>query len=311
VKFIVNAAGTMPCCGNGTFDSFADITNQVNAANAILRETGRGYQFFINEVTTVGGPATNFYSNAREDKDLLEAAAEANKTGFKYRDNAINMYVNDASGSAICSFPPTDDVILFGQNSRTTSIWHESGHYFNLAHTHSGEQDLNGNGTACTNGCSCAQNIGANSDGCADTIADHECWDTQNAIAQGNFGMNYASLSAFNQTRVDNVNFNIMSYHDTRDRITPDQLDRWTDAANGDRIDVVTGRTRFVDRSNNGAASGTSVLPFKTVAAGVAAASASGSDIVLLRPGNYNEPMTITKPLCIRATRGSASIGLP
>jgi hypothetical protein len=125
VKFIVNAAGTMPCCGNGTFDSFADITNQVNAANAILRETGRGYQFFINEVTTVGGPATNFYSNAREDKDLLEAAAEANKTGFKYRDNAINMYVNDASGSAICSFPPTDDVILFGQNSRTTSIWHE------------------------------------------------------------------------------------------------------------------------------------------------------------------------------------------
>jgi hypothetical protein len=125
--------------------------------------------------------------------------------------------------------------------------------------------------------------------------------------------MNYASLSAFNQTRVDNVNFNIMSVsRHARSASTPDQLDRWTDAANGDRIDVVTGRTRFVDRSNNGAASGTSVLPFKTVAAGVAAASASGSDIVLLRPGNYNEPMTITKPLCIsRATRGSASIGLP
>jgi len=30
-----------------------------------------------------------------------------------------------------------------------------------------------------------------------------------------------------------------------------------------------------------------------------------------VRPGNYNEPMTISKPLTLRATRGDATIGVP
>jgi hypothetical protein len=31
----------------------------------------------------------------------------------------------------------------------------------------------------------------------------------------------------------------------------------------------------------------------------------------LIRPGNYNEPMTISKPVTLRATRGNATIGAP
>ena len=310
VKFILSSGGSMPCCGNGKFDSFANITNQVNFANEQLRATGRGYQFQIFEVTTVGGPASAFFSSPRDDKDLLEAAAEANKAGFKYRDNAVNMYVNDADGSAVCSFPPTDDVILFGQSSRTTSVWHESGHYFNLSHTFNGETELNANGTVCTNGCSCAQIIGGNSDAVADTIADHSCWDTANEIAQGNYGLNYSQISVARQALVDVVLNNIMSYHGDRYRMTSDQLDRWTDAANSPRNQVATGRTRFVDRANAGVQSGTSTLPYRTVATGITAASASGSDIVLIRPGNYNEPQTITKAVTLRATRGNAVIGL-
>lgn len=310
VKFILSPGGAMPCCGNGTFDSFADITNQVNFANEMLRSFGRGYQFQIYEVTTVGGPASAFYSNSRDDKDLLEAAAEADKAGFKYRDNAINMYVNDADGSAVCSFPPTDDIILYGQSSRTTSLWHESGHYFNLQHTHAGASEKNSNGTVCTNGCSCAQLIGGTTDGTADTIADHDCWSDANDIAQGNYGANYSALSAARQALVDAVLNNIMSYHGDRFHMTSDQLDRWTDAANGARDHVVTGYTRFVDRTGNALFPfGSSALPFVTVAQGVSAARAAGGDIVLLRPGNYNETMTISKPMCLRATRGTAVIG--
>lgn len=311
VKFILSSGGSMPCCGNGTFDSFADITNQVSFANEQLRATGRGYQFQIYEVTTVGGPASAFFSNSRDDKDLLEAAAEANPSGFKYRDNAVNMYVNDAAGSAVCSFPPDDHIILFGQNSRTTSLWHESGHYFNLSHTHNGQAYENSNGSTCTNSCACAVIIGGNADGVNDTIADNECWDSLNEVAQGNYAQNYAGLSAANRTRVDNILHNIMSYHSDRDRMTSDQLDRWTDAANGARIDDASGRTRFVDRANvSGFYVGTSTLPYRTVATGISAASASGSDIVLIRPGNYNEPQTITKAVTLRATRGNAVIGL-
>jgi len=65
-----------------------------------------------------------------------------------------------------------------------------------------------------------------------------------------------------------------------------------------------------VDKNNLGIQIGTSALPWKTVASGIAAASAGGNDIVLVRPGSYDEPMTVTKPLTLRATRGTAVIGL-
>ena len=39
--------------------------------------------------------------------------------------------------------------------------------------------------------------------------------------------------------------------------------------------------------------------------------SAQDGDIVLLRAGNYNEPMTITTYVTLRASRGKVSIGIP
>jgi hypothetical protein len=39
--------------------------------------------------------------------------------------------------------------------------------------------------------------------------------------------------------------------------------------------------------------------------------SAQGDDIVLVRAGNYNEPMTITNHVTLRASRGNVSIGIP
>jgi nitrous oxidase accessory protein NosD len=47
------------------------------------------------------------------------------------------------------------------------------------------------------------------------------------------------------------------------------------------------------------------------VATGVAAANASGADVVLIRSGNHNEPQTITKALTFRATRGTVVVGRP
>jgi hypothetical protein len=310
VKFILSPAGMFPCCGNGTFDSFADITNQVMVANQKLRAAGRGYQFQIWEIATIGGVATNFWDLYRADKALLEQFAEANPSAYRWRNNAINIYVTHNDGSAACSLPD-EDIIVIGQNSRDTTLWHESGHYFNLRHTHEGQQLLDLDFTACTNGCSCLLRLPGNDDACGDTLPDLTCWQTQDGVARGNFNVNYSALSAANQTRVDNVLNNIMSYHDDRDRITSDQLDRWTDAANGPRSADVTGRTRFVDRAYGGVPAGSSTQPYNTLALGVSAASASGTDIVLLRPGNYNEPQTIRKPLCLRATRGDATIGRP
>ena len=44
-------------------------------------------------------------------------------------------------------------------------------------------------------------------------------------------------------------------------------------------------------------------------AVGEGVTSAQGGDIVIIRPGNYVEPMTVTKAITLRATRGQATIG--
>jgi len=135
----------------------------------------------------------------------------------------------------------------------------------------------------------------------------------------GNYGSFYSALTASRKAAVDRVWNNLMSYHNYQHDnpyLTPDQLDRWADSANNDRTGVRTGRTRFVDRTCSPlAANGDSICgvlgPYATVAAGINASTANGADIVMVRPGSYNEPMTITKPLTLRATRGDAVIGKP
>jgi hypothetical protein len=88
-----------------------------------------------------------------------------------------------------------------------------------------------------------------------------------------------------------------------------------TDTSNGGRNNVATGFTRFVDHTSScfipNGSSGCSIFggPYHSVGDGINAANPG--DIVMVRPGNYNEPMTISKPLTLRATRGNATIGVP
>jgi len=56
---------------------------------------------------------------------------------------------------------------------------------------------------------------------------------------------------------------------------------------------------------------GTSTTPFNSVADGVNAAASSGRDIVLVRTGNYNEQLTLSEPVTLRAIRvGPTIIGI-
>jgi hypothetical protein len=324
IKVFLSSGGVWPSqsLGYGTngvnMNSAAVITSNINVtANRLLANHGRGYQFQLTEVVTLSG-LSQWYSldfRSQVNKENLEAAATANATAkatYAWRDNAINVYINDTS-SGYCSSPGNGSLITVGAQAYDTLIIHECGHYFSLAHTHSGQDYRNANNTDCAAAnCNCALLIGGTTDGIDDTIADHQCWDAPDQIAQGNYGQNYASLSAGNKTRVDRVLLNIMSYHSGLTLFTSDQLDAMADASNSSRFGVATGRTRFVDRANSsGIYVGTSGLPYRTLATGLSAATSTGSDIVLIRPGNYNEPQTITKAVTLRATRGNAVIGLP
>ena len=92
--------------------------------------------------------------------------------------------------------------------------------------------------------------------------------------------------------------------------LSSDQLDRMTDASNGPRSNAADGFTHYVNASAPAGGDGTSsTSQFQTTAEGLAAAG--DGDIVLLRVGNYDEPMIIDQHVTLRATRGNVRIGEP
>ena len=312
VKFILGSSGQRPSNGGGFGASGVDLVNNasvisnINYSNDLMRRNGRGYQYTLTEIQDVSGWSGFFNLAARDqdNKEALQAVATSNATTraqFFWRDNAVNVYINNTS-SGYCSSVGNGEAIFVGSRAYDTLIIHEVGHFFDLAHTHSGEQFRDSDNSSCAAAdCTCAILLGGNTDGITDTIADHECW-SRAQIAAGTPGAS--------QTQIDNVWLNIMSYHLPQDRFTSGQLDVWTDTANSARNAMVTGRTRFVDRDNvSGFQFGTSVFPYPTVGTGVA--NAIAGDIVLIRPGNYNQPQTINKAVTLRATRGNAVIGIP
>jgi hypothetical protein len=217
----------------------------------------------------------------------------------------MNLYIVNGFCGGSCAFPQEgDNIIVIGGCSTDDGPLqlHEMGHYFSLYHTQ---------GSTCSNcGSGPGQCNAPGDDEIADTLPDLECWDQDqialNWTSEENPPRNYDALSAGEKVTVDNVFFNLMSYHGNKDRLTEQQLDRLTDTANSSRRGVTSGRTWFVD-VNRGffpPGDGSSILPFNSLGTGVAVANPNGGDVVLLRAGIYGEPQTITKSVTLRATRG-------
>ncbi len=326
IKVFTDSNGALPRIpgwGLGGVTLFQELSNGVRYANNVLAGTGRGYSWQLTEIVTVPGttaplPAmTNSWFrmpvNAAAQDDL-DTKVKSNAAGFQYRTNAVNFYYIDSNlGSAggSCAFPPENQhVIPIAPNSFADVLIHEAGHFFDLKHTHNTERSENVDDTICNNAnvCSCARFIPGD-DGIADTLLDHQCF-TRDQIASNTFDNRpYDLLDPDEKAAVDNTWLNIMSYHSPGLRFTDDQMDFLTDVSNTSRFNVATGRTRFVDRNHAGNQDGSRASPFRGVGQAIVAADAG--DIVLIRPGHYQETATYAKPVTLRATRGSASIGRP
>lgn len=308
------------------------FTNAVAAANGTNASYWRGYRYKLTEVADIGGPAqggTNgpsywFGRDFRSPPVVFDFMADAtNDTRYLLRTDQVNVWVAtkfaDNAGGAM-PIPPQDLNRIGGQIFADEGPWwilHELGHFFGLEHTFNGEDQ-----STCTPG----------DDGLADTLPDSNCWTNRDMVAQYYFLTDYAALPASEAEQVDNLFFNVMSYHGggttnkntTQNRMTELQLDRHADHASGDRNAFASGRTWFVDRAStfpspDGRSTNYSSLggvpvggPYPTLSNGVASANSAGGDLVLLRPGSYNEQMTINQPVTLRASRaGQATIGKP
>ena len=315
-KIIRNPAdGTLPVKPDGNQVSDSDIDAAVAAMNALSAAYFRGFRFQrVGEIPYIGdkddttGPSQYFNfdfqagANNSATRDQMEAAAMSNPR-YAWNNDAINIYINQGTTGGFCSFPDEGrNIIIVGAVSATSgnTQLHEVGHYFNLSHTHS--------------------------DDLADTLNDNPSWNEDN-IAQNAFSKNYNQLSAGQQQQVDSVILNLMSYHgtvgnqapiynlgQTQSVLTEQQLDRWTDAANGARRRVCDGTTVFAQTSNF-YGSGSSGSPFgSVVVATQVAANRPGNNIVMLRPTTTSEAITINPPpgttVTLRVTRqGTATLG--
>ncbi|MCZ6837433.1 MAG: hypothetical protein O7G85_16780, partial [Planctomycetota bacterium] len=136
VKFILDGNDNRPAAA-GSLSSDAEVQAQIDLANQILDDTGRGYRLVLTETVDLSGVDEWFNDNVLTSKGPLEAAAEGDPSTYAWRSNAINIYINGSNSSGVCSFPNIlgEDIIFLGQDVRNTTILHEIGHYMNLCHT--------------------------------------------------------------------------------------------------------------------------------------------------------------------------------
>ena len=310
VKVVLRSDGTRPPGGILTTD--AGVESALAAANELIGRFGRGYQYRLTEIVDLPGHANLLDQDCQVASSNILAGVQTNAGSYVWRNNAINVYITRTSDTEGCAF---NGLLVLNFNTNPKVFVHESGHFFGLDHTQ---------GRGCR-GCDdptppglppgmCS--IFPGDDQISDTLPDLQCW-FRNDIATNFFGRFYTNLLAAEKIRVDNTTSNIMSYRPQfRDILTSGQLDRMADTSNDTRRNVASGLTWFVDRDNrctgrtgSSACTNGTEGPLQTVTTGVNRASAG--DIVLIRPGHYNEPMTISKAVTLRATRGDAVVGKP
>ena len=319
VKFVLNANGVAPSGVWSDINHWRDAVDLANAGNVRL---GRGFRYLY---PTFDGNVSGFeqYYNLHNGEEIpFEYAVRINPQQSGWRNDAINIYVVNQNlgtpGSPACAgwaSNPEDPlsselpyvalkgrIVVFCADMQPSAnpfgiMPHEFGHHMGLIHTWGNDRvsdtPVDADPTLCEQSgvpdwCDCK---------------------FSNTLTK-------AAAENWSSSLINVMTNNLMSYHCGYDNdfdLTEGQLDRWADIARRYLASEMTGVTYFVQKNNplpfkNGYSSN----PYDTVQSGVAAATGSSGNIVMLRPGHYNEQFTISKRVTLRATRsGTATIGVP
>ncbi len=331
-KVILNSDGTRP-----DFISNEQINNCIDSMNTLMDKTGRGYRFKRLEIIEIGGNGDpNGVSRWAsisfldlKDQEFWNFETLVRNTSpqiYRWSTQAINVYINQATRGGVCSRPTFGhDVVTIGSIAIINFppvFLHEIGHYFNLCHTH-----------GCDNNCKCnddkskcnSKNI--TDDEVADTPLDDPCWGLVQMI-KNNPGLDFAGAV--------NLLNNLMSYHNlnggTQEYISEGQLDRWADAMDERKSNVVP-PTKTYNRTsvrnaygwfihpNAGAPQpitnqinyfpeyGNSYKEIRLSDALIFDKRKGGHGIIFMRSGTYHSGgIKINQPITFRATRAGSAV---
>jgi hypothetical protein len=268
--------------------SSAEIQDDYVYYNKLLAGYARGCSFSLTEIVQLPSSLSGWFNVVARNgsnRDMLLANATSNSVLYAYRSDNVNVYINNSSSGVCCG--AGNGLVFTGNEDDHITPVHEIGHMLGLSHTQG-----SGCNSCCPDPLGCCDVPG--DDGIADTILDLPCWNSQNEIAQNNFGTTYANLSA---ARQDQVWFNIMSYHygsfnNCLERLTPGQMDQLATTANGTRDNVTGNYFRFVDPSSalDGFGGGLStVTAFHTVEGAIT--GSANDDVLAIRSGTYNRAL--------------------
>lgn len=306
VKFILDNNGAFP---PGTIGTNPGFQAEVDRGNVILAATGRGFQLQVVEylairpAAPVGQPEGYWFSlDARNNRATFEAAALADKTIWQWNENALNIHVN-GSGSGQCSFVGSGLSISLGDDIGAGTVLHEIGHFFNLRHTHVGDNPDNPNPPVFT------EADLADGDGLTETANDNPNITTKDQLCGALFNTTYSAATPQQRAVVDSTFENVMSYHN-ENILLPVQMDIWGRSANGPRLFVCNGRTWFVAIGGADGNPGNSAeAPFATISRALMSIGTT-NDIILARSGTYNAPPgnVFNIPCTLRAAGGSVTV---
>jgi len=285
VNFILNSSGNRPATGSINTD--AEVNAQVERANEILKENSTEYKFHLLGINEVSGQSAYYgLDSTSANRDAIRSAAQANPSTWHWRTDAINMYINGGTGSAISDFPPDNNIVLFNQNIWDMTMMHEVGHSVYLYHTHQGPSDY-----------------------CADTLPDNEYWN-RDEIASNSYGVVYAGCTPAQQALVDNTWENLMSYHDGDNRhiITPQQGDRVSDLTYDD-LWMLTDTPVYIKSAEwPTGANGSWDNPYATIQAAINAGQDNNRTLVLMSSGLHLSPYSVLTNNTKLITRRGTSI---